>query len=179
MKLDLKAFVNNRRVQVGAAVTAAVAGGLVWYRGRKASAAAPAAAGTGSDSSGSTVAGGFPNTSGSDLASILGDNAGSTNDALASLGKTLEQIQTELGNMQPTHPTGGTTPPIVTPKPKPATPSQRSVTVTAFSASNPAWSSTLSGIAGHEHTTVAALLKLNPSIKNANVIRTGSKVRVA
>jgi hypothetical protein len=40
------------------------------------------------------------------------------------------------------------------------------------------WSSTLSGIAGRYHTTVPDLLKLNPSIKNPNLVFPGEKVRV-
>lgn len=177
--MDWKKLAGNRRVQLGAAAGAVGLGGIVWYRGKKAAAApAAAAAGTGSDSSGSTVAGGFPNTSGSDLASILGNNAGSINDSLAGFTKTLTDIETQLSNMHPPATTGGPHPPIVVPKPKPIT-TPRSVPVVAFSSAAPAWNSTLSGIAKHEHTTVEALMKLNPSIKNKNVIRTGSTVRVA
>lgn len=40
------------------------------------------------------------------------------------------------------------------------------------------WNSTLWGIANHYHTTVAELLKLNPSIKNPNVIQPGQKIVV-
>lgn len=39
------------------------------------------------------------------------------------------------------------------------------------------WSTTLSGIASHYHTSVGALLKLNPSIKNANLIHAGQQIR--
>jgi|SRR5215831_4215236 len=60
--------------------------------------------------------------------------------------------------------------------PKPAAPV--TVTVAKWTAKNTPWNSTLSGIAAHEHTTVAALMKLNPQIKNANVIQAGSKVRI-
>ncbi|MBK7556261.1 MAG: LysM peptidoglycan-binding domain-containing protein [Flavobacteriales bacterium] len=37
---------------------------------------------------------------------------------------------------------------------------------------------TLSGIAGREHTTVAALMRANPSIHNANVIHVGDRIHV-
>lgn len=37
---------------------------------------------------------------------------------------------------------------------------------------------TLSGIASRHGTTVAALLKLNPNIKNVNLIYSGQRIRV-
>lgn len=40
------------------------------------------------------------------------------------------------------------------------------------------WNTTLWGIATHYGTTVAELLKLNPSIKNANLIYPGQKIKV-
>lgn len=40
------------------------------------------------------------------------------------------------------------------------------------------WNTTLWGIARHENTTVADLLKLNPHIRNANLIYPGEKIRV-
>jgi LysM repeat protein len=40
------------------------------------------------------------------------------------------------------------------------------------------WNTTLWGIANHYHTTVAELLKLNPSIKNPNLIYPGQKIVV-
>jgi LysM repeat protein len=177
-----------QQARPGGRVGVAGVAGIVWYRGKKAAGGtAPAASSDSSGSDGTTVAGGFPNTSGSDAAAILGNNVGALDDALAGFQKSISDIQGQLAGMQPTHPTNGTTPPIPLPKPRPITgggvitpaPKTRSVPVVAFNSSHPAWNSTLSGIAAHEHTTVPALLKLNPSIKNANVIRTGSSVRVA
>lgn len=40
------------------------------------------------------------------------------------------------------------------------------------------WNTTLWGIAQHYHTTVPELLKLNPQIKNANLIFPGQKIKV-
>ena len=74
-----------------------------------------------------------------------------------------------------------TTPPKTTPKPAPAKPAASYVTVSKFTTASAArgsnWASTLSTIAGHYHTSVSNLLKLNPSIKNANLIHTGQKIR--
>ncbi len=42
----------------------------------------------------------------------------------------------------------------------------------------PAWSSTLFGIAVHQRTTIAALLRLNPSISDPDLIHVGQKIRV-
>ena len=52
------------------------------------------------------------------------------------------------------------------------------VTVTKWTATNTPWNSTLWGIANHYNTTVANLLKLNPQIKNANLVYPGEKVKV-
>jgi LysM repeat protein len=63
--------------------------------------------------------------------------------------------------------------------PRASTPNPGYVTVGRYTSSNTAWNSTLSGIASHYKTTVSALMKLNPQIKNPNLIYTGSKVRVS
>ena len=39
------------------------------------------------------------------------------------------------------------------------------------------WNTTIWGIASHFHETVASILKLNPQIKNANVVYPGERVR--
>lgn len=176
--MDLKKLLRSRRAQVAGAVGAAGVAAVVWYRGRKAAAAPTVAGSSDSSSSPGTVAGGFPDTSGSDQAAVLGNNIGSLDDALAGFAKSIGDIQKQLASMQPQHATNGSTPPIVAPKPV-TLPKARTVTVTRFDPRRPSWSSTLSGIAGHEHTSVGALLRLNPSIKDPDVIRTGSSVRVA
>lgn len=49
---------------------------------------------------------------------------------------------------------------------------------TASAARGSNWKSTLSTIAAHYHTSVGNLLKLNPSIHNANNIHAGQQIRV-
>lgn len=92
------------------------------------------------------------------------------------------------GNQQILPVTTASTPGTTTPDPAPVTPAPvtpvpaapavRYVTVVKYTTRNPPWNSTLSGIAGHESTSVATLLKLNPSIKNANLIYPGQQIRV-
>jgi len=72
-----------------------------------------------------------------------------------------------------------TKPPAPAPKPKPKPkPKTTTVTVAKWTPTHTPWNSTLSGIAAHYHTTVAALLRLNPGIKNPNLIRPGQKITV-
>jgi hypothetical protein len=128
-----------------------------------------------------------------------------TYNAISQLGsgwtQQLQGIQDSLDQLGQAPPVGGggpstsppqTKPPITTlpvpkPKPKPVTkpapkPSAQYVKVSKFTTASAArgsnWASTLSTIAGHYHTSVSNLLKLNPSIKNANVIHTGQQIRV-
>jgi len=207
MALRLPGALRNRRVQLAGVAVAGGAGLYVWHK-RK-TAAGGAGAGASSDTSGTggtaggTVAGGFPDTSATDLATVLGDYQQGTQQMLAQYQDQLTAIQTTLANLQPTvppgtgsvgHPAPGG--PVTLPAPKPSpvprppstpgtpprviqTSTQRFVPVVRFTSVNPAWNSTLSGIAGHEHTTIAALMRLNPQITNPNLIRDGSQVRVA
>ena|SRR5215469_11300519 len=62
--------------------------------------------------------------------------------------------------------------------PVPAVPKAASVTVAKWTARNTPWNSTLTGIAVHEHTTVAKLLQLNPQVKNPNVLTPGQKIMI-
>lgn len=128
-----------------------------------------------------------------------------TYNAISQLGEgwsqQLQGIQDsldQLGQAPPVSGGGGTTsppksgPPITTlpvPKPvprpvqKPAPKSSAQyVKVSKFTSASAArgsnWASTLSTIAGHYHTSVSNLLKLNPGIKNANLIHTGQQIRV-
>jgi LysM repeat protein len=89
------------------------------------------------------------------------------------------------GSPPPRHATANPQPtPAVKPATKKAvttvkTPAKAtSVTVAKWTASNTPWNSTLWGIANHYDTTVANLLKLNPQIKNANLVYPGEKVKV-
>lgn len=119
----------------------------------------------------------------------------------------LQGIQDSLDQLGQQPPVGGSTPttppttsptapittiPVPKPTPRPGTrptpkiptkakPAPGYVTATKFTSGSAArgsnWESTLSTIAGHYHTSVATLLRLNPSIKNANQIRAGQKIR--
>ena len=68
----------------------------------------------------------------------------------------------------------------VTPAPAKSSASYVKVTkfTTAAAARGSNWASTLSTIAGHYHTSVSNLLKLNPSIKNPNLIHKDQQIRV-
>ncbi len=94
---------------------------------------------------------------------------------------------TTASNPQPTPAPKTTTKKTATTAKKPAAPATPkgggssaadTVTVVQWTAENTPWNSTLSGIAQHEHTSVAALLKLNPQIKNPNLIYPGEKIKV-
>lgn len=130
-----------------------------------------------------------------------------TYNAISQLGsgwtQQLQGIQDSLDQLGQAPPVGGgtTTPapggvstqpvPKPTPRPapkpapkiptKPKVPGKLYINATRFTTASAArgsnWESTLSTIAGHYHTTVSNLLKLNPSIKNPNQIRAGQKIR--
>lgn len=166
--------------------------------------AATVSAGAGTSGTSYSGTGVFDST-GNDIASWLGDYSGSLqnqlNDYAAQLKTSTDELDTKLnaktGDLGTQLAKLQTTvdaiakaqkpapkPPIKpAPKPKPPSkpapkPAAQYVTATAFTTHNPAWNSTLSGIAAHQHTTVGNLLKLNPSIKNPSVIRKGQKIRV-
>jgi hypothetical protein len=40
------------------------------------------------------------------------------------------------------------------------------------------WNTTLWGISNHEHVSIATLLKLNPQIKNANLVYPGERIKI-
>jgi hypothetical protein len=81
------------------------------------------------------------------------------------------------GSKHKTTPPAVSTPPASTPTP--TSPGTTTVTVAPWTASNPTpGNSTLDGIATEYHTTLAAILKLNPSITNPNVVTAGQQVIV-
>lgn len=67
--------------------------------------------------------------------------------------------------------------PAAPPKTTAPTPSYTEVTVAKWTATNPPWNSTLSGIAAHYHTTTAALTSLN-HLSNPNNLTVGQKIKV-
>lgn len=52
------------------------------------------------------------------------------------------------------------------------------VKTTAYTKTGTRWNSTLSGIASRYHTSVPKLMKLNPNIRNANLIHPNQQIRV-
>jgi LysM repeat protein len=129
-------------------------------------------------------------TTGTDVASWLGSQSGQFQDILTQFQKQLTDTLTALQKGGTTAPTPSPTPkpkPVPSPAPAPnpggpthgnPNPAPKSVTVAKFTSTNPAWNSTLSGIAAKEGTTVSHLLALNPGIKNPNLIYPGQSVRI-
>jgi LysM repeat protein len=181
--VDWQALLHDRRFQIAAMGVAGV-GGYVLYR-RKQSTGSSSSATPGAQAAGT---GGTFSSAGTDLATALGNYRQDQQGALDQFAAQLQDTLTQLKAITPSPAPGPAPAPAPSPAPAPApspapapAPSPTApqyVTVTKFTTSNPAWSSTLSGIAGHYHTSVAALLKLNPSVSNPNVIRTGAQIRV-
>lgn len=112
MKLDLRSLANDKRVQVGGVAAAGGAGLFVWYRKKHSAAATSSSSAASTDGSDSTtpaayVPGSFPDTSGTDIASWLGQNE-------AAFTTELQQYLAGLQNTTPAPPS--------TPSPTPTTP---------------------------------------------------------
>jgi hypothetical protein len=178
--VDWRQLLHNRWALAGLVGAAGVGGYVLWTR-RKST------AGTSDTTTTTAGASGTPtlDTSGTDIANWLGQYSGSLQNeldqGLAAYQNSLSDIQTQLaglptagGSTSTTSTTPGTS---TTPTTTPSGNAQY-VTVAKYTSSSPAWNSTLSGIAKHEGTSVSTLLSLNPQIKNANVIITGSQIRV-
>lgn len=124
--MNLQSLTKNKTVLYGGVAVIAGAGLFVIMKARGSSASSVGAATSSGDTAtpGATVAGGFPDTSGTDIASWLGNYETGLNNQIGDLQSQLGDIQTALGNLQPTSGTGtgGTTPPIVTPPPRPLPP---------------------------------------------------------
>ena len=117
--MNLQSLTKNKAVLYGGAAVVAGAGLFVVMKLRGSSASSSTGATSSGDAAtpGATVAGGFPDTSGTDIASWLGQYSSGFNTQLGDITSELGDIQTQLGNLQPTNGTGtgGTTPPITTP----------------------------------------------------------------
>jgi len=187
---NLRRALGSRRVQLGALGVGALVGGVVYLKRKNAGAGAAASSTTDTSGSGNPFSpSAFPDTSGTDAANSIGNLGADIDQQFAGFAQTQSQILTALQNLQPVH-SGTPSPPITTPPPHPVPkppggggptsgpPAAQYVTVVRYTSSHPSPFSTLSGIAGAEHTSVAALLKLNPGIKNPDLIRTGQKIRV-
>lgn len=182
----------DKRVQLAAA-GAAVLGVVVLLR--KGSGDASAA---GSDQSGQSINTGTLDSTGTDSYNAISQLGQAWqdewNNAFQGFSDQLGDISDQLGQINGPSAPSPTNPPTTLPSktpvpgptkkpaPKPAA-KKTYVTATKFTTSGAArgsnWESTLSTIAAHYHTTTAKILKLNPGIKNANLIHPNQKIRVS
>jgi hypothetical protein len=185
--MDWRALLHNKWfLGAGAAVTG-VGGYVLWQRkkttGSSSTAADVSGTGTGTGT-GSTF-----DSSGTDLAAALGNFEQAYGNQMDDYQKSLQDILDQLKKV-PTGGSGGGTGGTGGSGGNGGTgagagggggvhiPNGEQFTrVTKYSSSNPAWSSTLSGIAGHFGTSVSNLMKLNPQIKNPNLIYSGQQIR--
>ena len=149
--------------------------------------------GGGSDQIATGAAAGSPapfESVGTDLRASIGDLSSSLNDQIAAYTAQLGELQDALGSMsKPSAPTTGpTTTPTTPTKPKvplrppgwvkPGQPPAKAPKKTPKYIRIPQ-NATLSSLARQNKTTVKALLKLNPSIRDPDRIYAGSRLRVA
>lgn len=163
----------------------ALAAGVAWYiiRGRQAANQGGGGAASQGASGGSIIGyddAGNPIYSGGG-AGLPADFSGEISTLQSEFGSLAAEIQAQQGTPGPAGPPGAKGPPgpagkpppkpkpgpVPKPKPKPKT---KSITI--------AHGDTLSALAKRYHTTVANLMKLNPSIKNPNLIYAGNKLKV-
>lgn len=165
----------------------ALASGVLWYFLRARKSASTAAADTSQQSQGAaggSIIGyddaGNPIYSGGG-AGLPADFSGEISTLQSEFGSLASEIQAQQGTTGPAGPPGKAGPPgpAGKPPPKPGPsknppptkkPKTKSVTI--------ARGDTLSQLAKKYHTTVANLMKLNPSIKNPNLIYAGNKLNV-
>lgn len=120
---------------------------------------------------------GIPGTGGvgvADPTSTDSSSAGSSSSGSSgSTGSGVPPLPVDRGGPHPLPPvaTGGKSS-------HPVTSAASYVTVGQWTRQNTPWNSTLSGIAGHEHMSLARLEALNPGITNPNLIHPGEKVRI-
>lgn len=168
--LQLQQMLHDRRFQIGALVAAGAGAYTLYRRSHGGASGGVAGLSTGPGAAGTA------DTTSTDLGGML-SAYGTQLDAFGQqLSDTLDAIKAG-----PVAQPAPTVPPAPAPAPAPAAPKPTSVSdvvVAPWRRRNTPWNSTLSGIAAHEHTTVSALLRLNPSIHNPNVIHTGQKIRV-
>lgn len=182
----------------GFVMVAAVA--WIYFRRKQAASSTTAADGSsggsivGYDANGNPIysAGGqMPADFAGEISTLQSEYGNLASEISAWQGGTPPATTTPPGNVNPGGPPTNITPPPKTwtpppwkpkpppkPAPKPAPPKTTTVTVAKWTAHNAPWNSTLSGIAAHYHTTVANLLKLNPGIRNPNLIYAGQKIKV-
>lgn len=196
---------NKKVLAGGVGVAAAAGLGVWYYRKSHGTASGSSATSTtdatdaGAVPSGS-AAGQFPDTSGTDVANWLGSQEGAfqsefsdfleqaqsqNEDFLAGLGTAItppattpvatSPIVIKAPPVTPAKPAVPTTPVKTVTPPKPVAAAKPYVTVAKYTTANPPWNSTLSGIAAHEKTTVAALEKLNGNV-DPKKLQIGQKI---
>lgn len=162
----------------------ALAAGVAWYiiKGRQAANSGGGGADTSQGSSGGSIIGyddaGNPIYSGGG-AGLPADFSGEISTLQSEFGSLAAQIQAQQGTTGPAGPPGPKGPPGPAPKPAPKPkpvpkPRPKAKTKTVKIARG----DTLSALAKKYHTTVANLMKLNPSIKNPNLIYAGNSIKV-
>lgn len=122
------------------------------------------------------------NTVGTDVAAQLGQFDASINAQLTEFAQTLTETLEAIKDMDDGSPSKPPPVKVIPKKPAPRKvprDPRRYVTVVPWRRGGTPWNSTLSGIASRYKTTVAQLLKLNPTIKNRNVIHPGQRIRVS
>lgn len=199
--MNWRALLRDKRVQIGGVAVAGGAGLYALYRrshgGAGAGVGTAAAAASDGTAPQGSAAGQFPDTSVQNAEDWFSQMSGTVQQELDQYRQDLTTALQGLGETNPpvsgsggTLPGGGgggsVTPPAGgggsggggTQHPTPGT-QHTSIWTTAFTRLNPAWNSTLSGIAAHEHTTVPNLLRLNPSIHNPDLIGSHQQIWVS
>lgn len=168
----------------------ALAAGVVWYiiKGRQAANSGGGGAASSQGASGGSIIGyddaGNPIYSGGG-AGLPADFSGEISTLQSEFGSLASELQAQQGTTAPPGATGppgpkgppgpaGTPAPKPKPKPKPKPPPAKGKTKSVTIAHG----DTLTALAKKYHTTVANLMKLNPSIKNPNLIYAGNKLNV-
>lgn len=195
--MKIPPWLKDKRVQLGMAAAAGV--GLFMFAKRGGSGADGTAGGSEETGlSGNYLQPAQYDSTGPDVYNAISQIGTAWTNDLRDFTDQLGDIQDQLDKLGQAPPV--TTPKPTTPAPKPTTkpkpttnnpikttqPVKRAasntVTVSKFTTASAArganWTSTLSTIAGKSGTTVAKLLKLNPSIKNPNVIHAGQKIKI-
>lgn len=183
--MNLAGMLKDKRVLIGGAAVAALAGFVAFSR-------KGGGGGAADGGSGQYIQPASLDTTGQDTYNAIQAIGQAWQKDLEDFSGQLGTIEDMLGKIQqPTTP--NPPPPVVkpptpapvvtkptTPAPspwKPAAPKPLYQDVARFTSRNAPWNSTLSGIAAHYKTSVSTLLKLNPSIKNKDLIHPGQKIR--
>lgn len=163
----------------------ALAAGVLWYIVKSRKSAAGGGAQDSGGSSGGTIIGydgaGNPIYSGGAVGADFSGEISTLQSEFGNLASEIDAMQGTTGTpgatgppgpKGPPGPPGKGRPPTGGPPPKKKPPKKRTRSITI------ARGDTLSALARKYHTTVAELMKLNPQIKNPNLIYAGHKLNV-